>query len=183
MRSLRVCRPRLGSDRASRGQSLVEFALVVPLFLLMLFGLVDMGRLVYANSTLSQAAREGARVASVQASWVGHTGSGCNLAGGPICPANEAALRANVLDAANRHMTGVGAISSSALHLACTTATAATPQGAWTSPPHSCTAAANRQAGANVSVRIAMDFEPITPLIGQILSALSLSGSATMTIN
>jgi Flp pilus assembly protein TadG len=53
--------------RRSRGQSLVEFALVFPLFMLLVFGLVDLGRLVYANNALAEAAREGARWGSVQA--------------------------------------------------------------------------------------------------------------------
>lgn len=49
------------------GQGLVEFALVIPIFLLLFFGLIDIGRLVYINNALSEAAREGARWGSVQA--------------------------------------------------------------------------------------------------------------------
>src|SRR5688572_18556354 len=48
-----------------RGQALVEFALVIPIFLLILFGILDLGRAVYAYATLNNAAREGARVAVV----------------------------------------------------------------------------------------------------------------------
>lgn len=51
---------RARSDR-SRGQALVEFALVVPIFLLVLMGIFDLGRAVYYSSTLSNAAREAAR--------------------------------------------------------------------------------------------------------------------------
>jgi len=51
--------------RRSRGQSLVEFALVFPLFVVLLFGFFDVGRLVYVNNAVAQAAREGARWASV----------------------------------------------------------------------------------------------------------------------
>jgi len=166
-----------------RGQSLVEFALVVPIFILMLFGLVDMGRLVHANSALSQAAREGARVASVQAYWIGATGTDCGP-GGPTCPANEAAFRANVLTAANGMMVAVATINDAHLHLSCTGASAAAPSGAWTSPPNGCSSANVRQSpGARVSVRVAMDFQPITPIIGQLIGTLSLSGSVTMSIN
>jgi Flp pilus assembly protein TadG len=166
-----------------RGQSLVEFALVVPIFILMLFGLVDMGRLVHANSALSQAAREGARVASVQAYWVGETGTDCGP-GGPTCPADEAAFRANVLSAANGMMVAVGTIEDSQLHLSCTGPSATAPSGAWTSPPNSCSSQTVRQsAGARVSVRVAMSFEPITPIIGQLIGILNLSGSVTMSIN
>ena len=54
-----------GSPRRSRGQALVEFALVIPLFLLMLIALFDLGRAVFAYNTLTNAAREGARIAIV----------------------------------------------------------------------------------------------------------------------
>lgn len=51
---------RTGSQRS---QSMVEFALVAPLLLLMLFGIVDFGRVIYTYITLDQAVNEGARVA------------------------------------------------------------------------------------------------------------------------
>jgi Flp pilus assembly protein TadG len=44
----------------SRGQSLVEFALVLPVFLVFLAAALDLGRVFYANITLNNAAREGA---------------------------------------------------------------------------------------------------------------------------
>jgi Flp pilus assembly protein TadG len=48
-----------------RGQALVEFALVIPIFLLLLVALFDLGRAVFAYNTLTNAAREGARMAIV----------------------------------------------------------------------------------------------------------------------
>lgn len=50
-----------GRRRRSAGQSMVEFALILPLFLLLVFGVLDFGRAVYADSTITNAAREGAR--------------------------------------------------------------------------------------------------------------------------
>lgn len=47
--------------RRGRGQSLVEFALVVPVFLLIAFGIFDFGLAFDASLTISNAAREGAR--------------------------------------------------------------------------------------------------------------------------
>jgi TadE-like protein len=169
-----------------RGQAMVEFALVIPIFLLMLFGLIDLARIVYANSALSQAAREGARVASVEAYWVGDTGPGCNQPGGPVCPATVADLRADVLDATNGMMTLGGSIADADMHLSCDLDTA--PTGSWTSPTRNCNNAANRdpssaQGNALVSVRVEMEISPITPIIGQLLGALELSGAATMDIN
>lgn len=51
--------------RAAAGQALVEFALAVVVFLLMLMAVVDFGRAIYAYNGVSQAAREIARVTSV----------------------------------------------------------------------------------------------------------------------
>ena len=57
---------RLGRER-SRGQALVEVALVSPLFFALLFGLIDLGRVIWAIDSVGSAAREGARYASVHA--------------------------------------------------------------------------------------------------------------------
>src|SRR3954451_20440555 len=54
--------------RSGRGQALVEFALVLPILLLMIFGIVDAGRLIFTYNTISNAARDGARVAIVNQS-------------------------------------------------------------------------------------------------------------------
>lgn len=51
--------------KSQKGQSLVEFALIVPLVLLLLFGMIDIGRILLSSVALEHAAREGARVASV----------------------------------------------------------------------------------------------------------------------
>jgi len=48
-----------------RGQSLVEFALVLPIFLILLVGLFDFGRAVYTANAISNAARIATRVAVV----------------------------------------------------------------------------------------------------------------------
>jgi Flp pilus assembly protein TadG len=45
-----------------RGAAAVEFALLLPLLLLLLFGIIDFGRALNAQITLTQAAREGARL-------------------------------------------------------------------------------------------------------------------------
>lgn len=68
----------LGRDDES-GQSMIEFALVLPLFLLIVTGLFDVGRAVWQENTLAYAAREGTRYAIVHGSgssdpvWPGNT--------------------------------------------------------------------------------------------------------------
>ncbi len=51
--------------KSEHGQALVEMALVLPLFFLLLFGVIEMGRVGYAYITVSNAAREGGRVATI----------------------------------------------------------------------------------------------------------------------
>ena len=51
--------------KIQKGQSLVEFALVVPFFLLLIFGLIYSGMLFHDYSSLSNAARSAAREAAL----------------------------------------------------------------------------------------------------------------------
>ncbi|WP_344125586.1 TadE family protein [Luedemannella flava] len=51
--------------RRDRGAAAVEFALVLPVLLILVFGIIDFGRMLNAKITLTQAAREGARAAAV----------------------------------------------------------------------------------------------------------------------
>lgn len=52
----------------SRGQTIAEFALTVPIVILVLLGLFDLGRAVFMYNAITNAAREGARLAIVNQS-------------------------------------------------------------------------------------------------------------------
>ena len=52
--------------RQFRGQSLVEFALVAPLFFMLLFGVMEFGRLVFTWHEVENGTREGMRLAVVR---------------------------------------------------------------------------------------------------------------------
>jgi PKD repeat protein len=53
----------------SRGQSLVELALIAPVFLILLMTAIDLGRLMYSQITITNAAKEAALVASQGGTW------------------------------------------------------------------------------------------------------------------
>lgn len=55
--------------RREHAQSIVEFALVAPLFFLLLFGLIGFARVLFTYTSLANAAREMARVAAVSTNW------------------------------------------------------------------------------------------------------------------
>lgn len=92
--------------RPKHGQALVEFAILLPVLLVILLGIVDVGRMVYAYNAVSNAAREAGRTAIVnqtpdtiraqaaeQAVSLGlptTAPTGCPVAGGPTTTAGEA---------------------------------------------------------------------------------------------
>lgn len=56
---------RFHRKQRTRGQSLVEFALILPIFVLLTVGIIDGALALFNYSTVSNAARQGARVAIV----------------------------------------------------------------------------------------------------------------------
>ena len=54
---------RHGRTRRHRGVAAVEFALVAPVFLLLMFALIEMARMMMVEQSLTNAAREGCRTA------------------------------------------------------------------------------------------------------------------------
>ena len=63
--SLNVRWPRLGRADRSRGQAMVEFALVAPMLFLLIVGIIEAGRFVFLTEVMNNATKEGARYAIV----------------------------------------------------------------------------------------------------------------------
>ena len=55
-----------GNREGEKGQSLAEFVLVLPIFLLLVFAIIDFGMGFHAWLTVTNSAREGARLGSVR---------------------------------------------------------------------------------------------------------------------
>jgi hypothetical protein len=74
-----VARSRTRRKRGSIGQALAEFALVAPIFFLLLFAIIEGGRFIFFYQALNNATREGARYAIVH-------GSNSSCPSGPMPP-------------------------------------------------------------------------------------------------
>jgi Flp pilus assembly protein TadG len=76
MRTKRTC------GMKSRGQALVEMAIILPLLMLLVMGIFEFGRAMYIKNTLTNAARAGVRAAAVTPGLVSPAeDNGCTDAG------------------------------------------------------------------------------------------------------
>jgi TadE-like protein len=78
--------------RRSTGQALVEFAIVAPVFFLLLFAIIEAGRFILYYETLNNATREGARYAIV------------NGANSLTCPTGPPAPKSVACDPTGAHV-------------------------------------------------------------------------------
>jgi Flp pilus assembly protein TadG len=108
-----------GKVERERGAAAVEFALLLPILLIIVFGLIDFGRALNAQITLTQAAREGARLAALgQSNVVSRTqAAATGLSNVSVtvtaCPANPTATSDAVVQTSYSFsfLTPVGAIA------------------------------------------------------------------------
>jgi Flp pilus assembly protein TadG len=81
-------------DGSIRGQSLVEFALVLPMFLLLLIGVAEFGRAWMTRNILTGASREAVRIAAVQ----GNAASALSRANNVLSSAGISGASVNIAD-------------------------------------------------------------------------------------
>ena len=161
-----------GMRRDGHGQGLVEFALVFPVIVLILFGVFDFGRAIYAYNTIANAARQGARVAAVNQVVTANTR--CN----EDMP---------VEDPSNPDWSVLACAASSAVSLGVQTSDvvvayappASTPKLACPSPP---SITSQVSVGCIVSVTVTYKWTPNTPVIGNILGPITLTSTSTMPV-
>jgi Flp pilus assembly protein TadG len=164
-----------GSRHRSRGQALVETALILPVFLALLLGIVDMGRAVWATTSLASAAREGARYAIVHG---GNANTAC-----PVGPMNPATARTVTADASCPYPSP----SKQSIIDAATAAAIAGGSNVTVTVCYGDGCSGNTDAGYNdrgtsVTVAVTSRVDLVVPaLLGR--SGFNLSGSATMVVN
>jgi Flp pilus assembly protein TadG len=134
--------------QAEEGSSMVEFALVAVMFILVLLGVVEMGRMVLVYTTLAESARAGARYAIVNGSDQTVSPSG------PGTPCTCTQIKTIVKDFAS-----AGALDTSGLNI-----TVSYPDG--TNIP-----------GSRVTVNVAYTYDPLVRYFNSILNVTMSSNS------
>jgi len=146
-----------------RAQGLVEFALVLPVFLLILFGIFDAGRLIVTYNALANSARAGARVAIVNQSPAGTTT--CDTTSPTAWPQGCAIA------------SGTGA----AVDAADVAITYRDPFDAAACDPDP-SDGITLKIGCVAVVEVSGHFDALTPIIGQILGPIDLSSTTKIPI-
>lgn len=147
-----IARGRRSGDEA--GQALVEFALILPIFVFVLLGVLDLGRAVYAYATLNNTAREGARVAIVDQT-VDH-----------------------IRERAAQHAVALG-VPEAAIDVEFVSADGTGPCTYLTDADTSNDAFA---ATCLVIVSVPYDYVATTPFLGNVVGTISMVGESTMRV-
>lgn len=142
--------------RAFRGQALVEFALILPVFLLILFGVIDAGRLIFTNNMVSNAARNAARVAIV----------------------NQSTSGTDTCDTTSPTAWSIGCAVSSGVGAAIAAGDVSVAYRDATDT----TACAPQLIGCIAVVTVAARWQPLTPIIGQILGPITVTAVSKVPI-
>jgi TadE-like protein len=150
-----------------RGQALAEFALVFPIIALVAFAFVDIGRAVFGYNTLTNAAREAARVAAVNqidpvaAPW--------------SCLANKP-----VESVASPSWTFRGCAMSAGKTIGVTSGDVSISYAAPPGVVLSCSPTIH--VGCIATVTVISQYVPITPVAGSLIGPITMSATSSMPV-
>lgn len=160
----------------SRGQAMVEFAVVAPLLFLLIMGAFEMGRFIFYYEILNNATREGARYGIVN-------GARSTCPSGPPPPGEI-----NPCDPSGSNVKT--AIRTAAFEIA-TTGELAVHDPVWTSkgslspPVRGDTSTGNNGRGDYITVFVDFAYDPIVKQIIDVpvLPTITISAESTLVIN
>ena len=135
---------------------------MIPFFFLLLFGIIDISRVVFAANSLNNGAREGARFASV-----GNPPPECAGMTRQVCAQTVATNRSWGVDRSQLTVT-----------VTCNRVDPA--GGGLMSPPPPVT---DCRTNDLIEVRTQAPFRLVTPIIAQVLGPLTLGGEAEVAVN
>lgn len=164
-----------------RGQGIAEFALVFPIIVLLLVAVFDMGRAVYAYTTITNAARQGARVAAVNQLYPADTDVTCmeNMPVEDITAGGTPTWSARACAASSA--TSLGLVPSNV-----TVSYAPPASSALSCPAGPAPAAASANTpfhvGCIASVTVAYTWSPITPIIANFMGPITMTATSQMPV-
>jgi Flp pilus assembly protein TadG len=172
--STSVPRPAHKGESRQRGQALVEFALVLVPLLFIFFGIIQFGLVFNAYVTVANAAREGAREASVYVYDFGLSQA-----------QNDTARAARASTAVTNSM---GFLSTSSPNFSVASDVVVNYGGASGCPATSASATDPTREGQNVCVGVTYHLDLFFPLLEGVLPSdgsgrVPLAGQVTMVIN
>jgi Flp pilus assembly protein TadG len=144
-------------SRRRSGQALVEFSLALIPFLLILMGIVDLGRGIYMSNGVTQAAREIARVTAVHL---------CNPS---CCTLGYSAETLAVIATQKRLIPNLGS-AAAVISISCTTVSDTAVTSTSTAP---CSAGSN--ADSFVKVTVSVPYSTLTPILSMVAPSTLLS--------
>jgi len=157
-------RSRRSRRDGGRGQALAEFALVFPIMIFVIVAFVEVGRAVHAYTTITNAARQGARVAVVN--QIGY--------------ATECDSSRPIEDPADAHWSVVGCAVSAAGGLGVDASDVSLSFAAPAGTTLSCSPTLN--VGCIATVTVDYEFTPITPLVSAVIGPISMTSTSQMPI-
>ena len=144
----------VGPKRGEGGQSLIEFALILPLIVLFVFGVLDLGRGVFAYNTLANAARQANRTAMV----------------------DQDVGRVTAVAVAAAPSLGLGSANVSVCFKLSETAQLNCSSTTDNCPP------ATRVIGCLAIVTTSLTYTPMTPILGTLLGPIQLTSTSVQPI-
>jgi Flp pilus assembly protein TadG len=141
---------RGSTQRRRRGAALVEMALVLPIFMMVVLGIIEFGRALWVGNMVTNAAREGARSAVLDGS-------------------SNAAVRTEI----QSFLTASLGIPSSAV----TTTITITPATGNPNPGNEC---ANAKARDLIAITVTVPFNSVSLIPGKYLAGKNLVGRSSM---
>ncbi len=152
-------------NRKQAGQGLVEFALVFPMITFLIFAVIDIGRAVYAYNTITNAARQGARVAAVNQVTTSNT----------TCQESKP-----VEDPLNPEWSIKACAASAGVGLGITTSAVTVGYSVPSGSTISCSPTLN--VGCLATVTVTYAWSPITPIAGTLIGAITMSSTSQIPI-
>lgn len=152
------------TGRREQGQSLVEFALVIPIVVLLIVAFVEVGRAVFAYNTIANAARQAARVAAVN----------------QIPDVTDCDETRPIEDPYEPHWSIRGCAIAAAAPLGITTANVTV---SYAPPPSTTlTCAPTLHVGCIAAITVTYDYSVSTPFVNWIIGPFTMSQTSEMPI-